>query len=324
MHLNVPSLRIDVSQRTFAVALWFDSPRCLQDEFANCPAGFRRLRTWLKRPGLRHLRVGLESTNVYGEALAEYLHGEGHEVYLLNPERTAHYARSIGQRNKTDPADAVTIARFMAQHEGTPWQPPPAEQRQLRSLMRTRAQLVLTRTQLTSQVRTADAVARPHLQKILTAIAAQLTAITRQLAQHLRAFPALGEDTRRLTTLKGVGLVTAAVVLAELPPITARSDPRAICAWAGLTPRRWQSGSSERPARLSRKGNAHLREALYMPAVVAKRYNPHLRAFAERLAAKGKSNRAILGAISHKMLRILVGLLRSKTDFDPNWSFQKA
>ena len=60
-----------------------------------------------------------------------------------------------------------------------------------------------------------------------------------------------------------------------------------------------------------------------MPALVAKRFNPLLRDFAARLAAKGKSPGAILGALAHKMLRILVGLLRTQTDFDPNWSYPK-
>ena len=107
------------------------------------------------------------------------------------------------------------------------------------------------------------------------------------------------------------------------PPVTAQTDPRTLCAWAGLTPRRCQSGNREGRAHLGRKGNAYVRQALFMPALVAKRYNPLLQRFAQELAERGKTNRAILGALSHKMLRILVGMLRTKTDFDPNWSPQK-
>ena len=126
---------------------------------------------------------------------------------------------------------------------------------------------------------------------------------------------------RRLRTLKGVGLTTAAIVVAELPPISNQTDPRAIAAWAGLTPRRWQSGTLEKPATLSRRGNTYLRQALYMPAIVAKRFNPLLANFAAGLTTRGKRNSAILGAISRKMLCILVAMLRDQTDFDPNWSF---
>jgi transposase len=267
--------------------------------------------------------VGLESTNQYWEALAQWLHEQGHHVYLLNPERVAHYARCLGQRNKTDPADAVTIARFIAHHEATPWLPPKPEQKTLRSLTRTRHQLIVCSTQLRNQLRTADSVARPHLEAVLQSVRQQLLVIAQQIAGHLHAHPHLAAQVRRLTTLKGVGLITAATVLAEAPPVTPQTDPRAICAWAGLTPKRRQSGRTEWPARMSRKGNIYLRQALYMPALVAKRYNPLLRDFALRLAANGKSHGAILGALAHKMLRILIGLLRTNTDFDPHWSPKK-
>lgn len=318
------TLGIDIAQRSFLAALRFDAQRCAKAQFDNTPTGFRKLGRWLKSHGMGPLRVGLESTNTFAEALAEWLHGQGHTVCLLNPERVACYARSLGQRNKTDPADAWTIAAFVATHEVGTWTPPAPEHRALRSLTRARLQLVATSTQLQLQLRTADAVARPHLQAVLTALHRQLATLLRQLKAHLRTFPALAVQVQRLMTCQGVGLVTAATVLAELPPITAQSDPRALSSWAGLTPHRHQSGNHELPARLSRKGNAYLRQALYMPALVAKRYNPLLRTFAERLKANGKTTNAILGALSHKMLRILVGLLRSNRDFDPNYLPKKS
>ncbi len=322
--MNTPSLGIDLAQHSFVAALWLDS-RCLgKAEFANHGGGFRKLRTWLQRHGVGQLRVGLESTSTFGEALAQWLYAQGHQVFLLNPERTNAYGRSLGQRNKTDPADAVTIAQFVARHDLTPWQPPAPEQKTLRSLTRARHQLVHTSTQLRLQLKTAEPVAQLHLQAVLAAVTHQLSELLRAIKAHLRAFPQLEEQVHRLMTVKGVGFITAAITIAELPPVTAASDPRALCAWAGLVPRRWQSGKSEGPTRLSRKGNVFLREALYMPALVAKRYNPLLRDFARRLALKGKSHGSILGALAHKLLRILVGLLRSKVDFDPNWSSAKS
>ncbi len=321
--MNTPVLGIDMAQLSFSVALWFDLQRVAKSRFDNTPHGFRQLERWLRQHFTGQLRVALESTNTYAEPLAQWLHQAGHQVHVLNPERIAHYARSLGQRNKTDPADAVTIARYIATHEATPWQPAPPEQLHLRSLTRTRHQLVSYANQLRNQLQTADAVARPHLQAVLATIDQQLKKLLREISAHLKKHPSLNEQVRRLRTCKGVGLVTAAITLAELPPVTAASDPRALCAWAGLTPKRWQSGQTEGRTRLCRKGNVYLRQALYMPALVAKRYNPTLRAFAQRLAENGKSTPAILGALSHKMLRILIGLLRSNTDFDPNWSLQK-
>jgi transposase len=321
--MNTPHLGIDIAQASFAAALRFDSQRVLKAEFPNHVGGFRKLKRWLQQHGVGPVVAGLESTNTYAEALAHWLYGEGHRVYLLNPERVACYARSVGVRNKTDSADAVVIAAFVAEHAGTPWQPPTPEQKTLRDLTRARAQIVAMQTQLRCQLKTATPAAAAHLQPLLQTLTAQLVKLGRDLTGHLRAHPQLHEQVQRLTTMKGVGLVTAATTVAELPPITAQSDPRSLCAWAGLTPRRRQSGKLELPSHLSRKGNSYLRRALFMPALVAKRYNPLLKTFAQKLADKGKSPGAILGAISHKMLRILVGLLRTKTNFDPNWSPKK-
>lgn len=322
--MNTPTLGLDIALRSFAAALWFGPKRCLQQEFKNNPSGFRQLQRWLKTHGVGPaLRIGVEATNTYADAVVEWLHGAGYTVYLLNPERTACYARCLGQRNKTDPADAITIAMYVAHHECTPWRPPLPEQKTLRSLTRTRHQLTATATVLSNQLRTATGPGRDALSAVLRTVRTQLAALLRAIRQHLREYPLLAEQVRRIMTMTGMGLITAAITLAELPPITADSDPRTICGWAGVTPCRSQSGQSEGRTHLSRKGNAYLRQALYMPALVAKRWNPLFKQFAERLAARGKSTPAILGAISHKMLRIIVGMLRSNTDFDPAWSAQK-
>ena len=114
-----------MAQKSFVAALWFDHRRVLKQEFANHAGGFRKLRTWLQRHFVGQLRAGVESTNTYADALLAWLYAQGHEVYLLNAEHVMHYARSKGQRNQTDPADAAIIAAFTATYEGTPWQPPP-------------------------------------------------------------------------------------------------------------------------------------------------------------------------------------------------------
>ena len=318
-----PCLGIDMAQASFVAGLWFDDRRILTAEFSNNPAGFAQLLRWLKRHGVRTLRVGIESTNTYGFALARWLHDRGFCVYILNPERTACYSRVRGQRNKTDPADARSIASFVAKEELTRWMPPSAEQQTLQELTRLRHQLVETCKRLMNQRRTAGPTAAAHLQPLIDALREQLKAIAAHIKRHLQEHPHLGEQVRRLMTLKGIGLITAAVVLAELPPIGPDTDPRAVCAWCGLIPQRWQSGQTELPSRLSKKGNSYLRQALFMPALVAKRHNPFLRCFAQRLLANGKRPSAVIGALSHKMLRILVGLLKHNRDFDPNWAFSK-
>ncbi len=313
-------LGIDLAKATFEAALLLDPLHALKAQFANSPAGFRRLARWLRTHGVRRVRLAVEATNTYAEALLEWAYNEGHEVFLLNPEQVAHYARSLGRRNKTDRVDAATIAMFIASHELTPWQPAPPEQKTLRSLTRARWQLVQLRNQLSNQLRTAAAAGATYLRATWQSVQTQLKAIERAIKVHVRQHAHLTEAVNRLRTIKGIGLITAATLIAELPPITPQTDPRTIAAWAGLTPCRRQSGNSEWPTRLSRKGNAYVRNALYMPALVAKRWNPLFKDFGQRLLDKGKTHGAVIGAVAHKMLRIVVALLRSNADFDPAWS----
>lgn len=306
---------------SFAACLWFSATSHAKAVFPNTRAGFRRLNSWIKSHGLSALRVGIECTNTYGQAVAQWLFDHGHQIYLLNPECTSHYAKARGQQNKTDPSDALNIAAFVALHELTAWQPPSPEQAALCALTRARADLVSQSQQLANQLRTAQPIVRPYLKDCLQFIKLQISQIEKKLRQHLKEYPHLHDKVQLLRSIKGVGWLTAVIAIAELPNIDQNTDARAICAWAGLIPKRWQSGKTELPSRLSKRGNKHLRQALFMPALVAKKYNPLLRAFAEKLRSKGKRPGAIVGAVAHKMLRIIVGLLKSNSPFDPNWSF---
>lgn len=250
-----PVLGIDIHLRTFMAVLWFGSGAGVRREFKNHAGGFRTLRTWLHQHFAGRVRVGVECTNIYADALAEWMHERGHEVYLLNAEHVAWFARGHGQRNKTDPVDALTIARFTAQYEGTSWTPPSPQQKALRSLTRARAQLIELRKILTSQCQTAAGPGGEHLKATLNAVVERIKAIERDLALFVKSEPTLRRAVAQLMTIKGVALATAAVVLAELPQITEASDPRTICGWAGLTPCRHQSGKTELPARISKRGN---------------------------------------------------------------------
>lgn len=321
--MNTPTLGIDLAAAQFEAAIWFDEKHSKRASFANHATGFEQLGQWLQSSGSGSWRVGLESTGHYGQALAHWLHEHGHQVHVINPERTAAYARSIGQRNKTDAADSVMIAAYTAKHALTRWSPASAEQDTLRAYTRTRHQLQQQRQQLANQRSSAPAAVLPVFEALIADFDRHLATLDEKIDQHLAAHAALAEQVERLCTVKGIGRRTATIAIAELPTIHAHTDARAICAWVGLTPKRHQSGRTEWRAHLSRKGNTYLRDALFMPALVAKRYNPVLKTFAQRLALRGKSNNSILGAIAHKLLRILVGILKSKTNFDPNRSSMK-
>jgi transposase len=121
-----------------------------------------------------------------------------------------------------------------------------------------------------------------------------------------------------LESIPGIGTRSARLLLAELGDITRFASSEALVAFAGLNPGRFESGTSvRRHSAMSRKGSPHLRHWLYMPAMVGVRFNPYLKAFYQRLTAKGKAKRLALTACMAKLLRIIYGVLASGKPFNP-------
>jgi len=110
-----------------------------------------------------------------------------------------------------------------------------------------------------------------------------------------------------LISIPGIAGSTAARILGEMPNITELRDVKAIAAYAGLSPRHYQSGSIEHRSPLAKSGNAHLRRALYFPAISAIRYNPSIRELAKRLSARGKTKMTIVAAAMRKLLTLPTG-----------------
>ena len=115
-------------------------------------------------------------------------------------------------------------------------------------------------------------------------------------------------------------MLTAAKLLGEIRAVTEFESARQLAAYAGLTPRNFVSGSSiHKKARLSKTGNAHLRKILYMPAVSARRWNPIIREFCQRLSLAGLTSLQQIGAAMRKLLHLAFGILKSGKPFDPNY-----
>jgi transposase len=131
----------------------------------------------------------------------------------------------------------------------------------------------------------------------------------------------LYEHYKLLCSIPAVGPILAASFLAEVPDVTFFENAGQLAAYAGLTPTQHDSGTSvHKKGKLSKKGNAHLRSALYMPALCAARYNPLIAAFVARLQANGKAKMTIVAAVMHKLLRLAYGVIKSGRPFDPNFA----
>lgn len=320
-------LGVDIAKDKFDCCLLVNGQR-FQLEFANRRRGFKQLLRWLEKAGAARAELWacMEATGIYGEALLEFLFQAGVRVSKVNPAQIKFYARSLLARHKTDRQDALVIAEFARERSASGqlrvWTPPSPAIARLRQLTRLLAARKGQRACERRRSKMVDPVLGAHTRAMLSAFQKQIDLIQAQIDALIASSEELKRRRDLLRSIPCVGPVTAQTVLAELPEQIANA--RAAAAYAGLTPRREDSGQKKGRARLSKTGNAHLRQALYMPAVSGRKTNPRLRACARRLAAKGKVPKQGIGACMHLLLRLCVGVIASGQRFDPNWKSDTA
>ncbi|NEQ48050.1 MAG: IS110 family transposase [Leptolyngbya sp. SIOISBB] len=312
-------LGIDISKSDFHVALLKSAKRSKYEHFSNDADGFEQLSQWLEQPGVGAVHACLEATSIYGHALALYLHQQGHRVSIVNPLRVKGYSKSQLSRTQSDRADAKLIAQFCRDLKPALWQPSATEVSQLQGSTRRLDALehMLTeeknRLKVTPQDFEADIVA--HIQFLQ----GQVETVKKRLHEHIQAHESLQHQQALLTSIVGVGERTAARVLAEIGAIEHFDSARQLAAFAGLTPQEHTSGTSvQGKTRLCKIGNRRLRKALYFPALTWWRRCPQARASGERLLAAGKAKMQVIGALMHKLIRVIYGILKSGKPFDPD------
>lgn len=314
---------IDVSKATLDIALQQAETTC-HFQVANTPNGFQQLRARLALCPFIAC-IGLEASGRYGEAVAGDLYAAGYAVSYINPKQIHDFAQVHLHYNKTDKQDALLIARFCQLHQPPLWQPAQPVyqqlQQQTRHLHTLQASQQQQRNRLQSGLKDATvcALIQAHIDFLSTQIQRLQQAIHDLINQHA----ALQYQHHLLLSIPGIADKTAAVLLAEIGDITRFNTARQLAAWVGITPRQFQSGTSvQRPSRISKQGNTHLRAALYRPAVSARRWNPACRRLAQRLQQRNKHGIAINIAVMRQLLHQVYGILKSGQPFDPNYQNQ--
>jgi len=313
---------IDVSKDTLDCHLMHGGRRQYR-EVGNTKDGFRRIHKWLKKQcGRERPHVCLEATGQYSDGVAEHLYDLHYPVSVVNPTQPKRFAQSMMRRNKTDKADAQVLALFCQATSPALWAPPPAHVQELRATTRRLDSLKEMRQQERNRLGAGelpDLVIESivvHLELLNEQIAVLDHAAQEQISQH----EDLREKRKLLVSIPGIGNLTAAKLIAEIPWNIEFESARQLAAYAGVTPSNHESGSSvHRRAYISKKGNVHLRKSLYMPALVAKTHNPLIAAFYERRIENGLSNKAAIVACMRKMLHIVYGVLEHGKPFDPNY-----
>lgn len=316
---SITIIGIDISKAKFD-AVVLTGGQTYRLTFANEPGGFKQLEHWLKKRKLAKVHVCMEATGRYGDELALYLHEHSYTVSMVNPKRIQAYAESQLRRNKTDELDATIIADFCRTQQPPAWEPPAPEVRELQMLTRHVEALVEMRTQEQNRLQSGvtATVVTTSLESHIHFLDEEIARLQRQINDHVSKHPDLKEQVDLVDSIPGIGPYTAAQLVAEIKTIDGFDNASELAAYAGLTPMHRRSGSSVRHrTKMSKIGNAHLRKALFFPAMTAMRHNPAVKALHDRLAQKGKPKMLILGAAMRKLLHIVYGVLKHRRPFDP-------
>jgi len=256
-------------------------------------------------------RVAVEATGGFETVIAAALAGAGLPLVILNPAQVRHFAQAIGQRAKTDPVDALVIARFV---EATKPELRPLADEATRLL----ANLVARRRQIIEMiVAERNRERRVEVKRIRKSIARLIAALEKELAEidaeidtGVRGSPARREREDLLASVLGVGAITARTLLAEMPELGAL-DKKKIASLAGLAPYARQSGQWKGKSMIA-GGRKDARSALFLAALSACRHNPALKAFRDRLVEAGEPKMVALIAAARKLLVILNAILRDR------------
>jgi transposase len=304
---------IDVASRNFVVA----TARC-EWVFDNDPAGHRQLVRKLTRGG-RQARVVLEATGIYHLDLALALdEAQAIEVMVANPRAVRDFGRARFQRSKTDRTDAKVLLAFAEHMPFVTWQPPAPEILALRAVARRITALTATAAQERNRLHAArHDVIREDIETHLSELEQRMERLQSEALALLDGSPRLRRRFDHLCSVKGIATTSAIRILAELAVLPDDMTVRQWVAHAGLDPRHVESGTSiAKPPRISKVGNRHIRAALYMPALVAIQYEPHVAAFYEALLARGKKPLQAIVAVMRKLLHAIYGMFQNDADFD--------
>jgi transposase len=319
-------LGIDISKATFHYCLQLQRDRSVSKiaagSWSNHPTDITRFTAHLQTLiGQAPLHAGMEATGRYGHNLFLALHEAGARVSVINPAQVKFFARSLNRRGKNDPMDASLLALYVREREPRAILPLDDATATLKEMVGEIDSLVAESVRISNRItevaKTCKDVA-DSLRRRKNLVATEITKLEKAILELIKSQPHMAQQHRLLCSIKGIAARTAARVLAHLGG-KVFSSARQLAAYAGVTPRENTSGTSlNGKTRMSKQGNARLRCALYIPALVFWKHCPQVKLWADAIAVRTNSKKAALGAVMRKLTHVIFGVLKHNTPFDPS------
>jgi transposase len=257
--------------------------------------------------------IVVEATGGYQRAVVEALFMAGLPVAVVNPARVRQFARACGLLAKTDKLDAQVLAVFGQRVQPRRYEGKSEAEKQLSALLVRRKQLEQMLKAEQNRLRTISPSLRGSVERIIAMLKEEKKRIDEQIQEFLKEQKAWQEQTKILGSAPGVGPVTTATLLAELPEL-GKMDRKKIAALVGVAPMNYDSGR-KRGYRKTKGGRGDVRSVLYMSTLVATRYNPVIQSQYQQMLKRGKLKKVALTACMRKFLTILNAMVRDQQPF---------
>ena len=295
--------------------------------FANSYKGFNEFLIWTKnkRKSSDTVYFTLEATGVYYEGLAYFLWKEpDFKVYIVLPNKVKNYSKSLDFKSKTDRIDAQILSRFGLERELRIWQPISGNLLELKQLTRERDMLVRNRTATANQLHAAEHQGKPNKKSInrtkkhIVFLDKQVKEIEKEIKIIVNQDDKLKKKFAYLQSIPGVGLLTIATIVAETNGFETFTSIKQLTSYAGLDVRIVESGKWKGESHISKRGNSHIRKALYMPSLARISCDKSAKQFYQNLKERKAKAMIALVAVQRKMLALMFSLWKNETMYNGN------
>lgn len=329
-------LGVDISMDSFDVNLHFLTDdfkkKCVGSrKFENNMKGYNDLNLWVKKRKDDNLALSavIEFTGVYYECLAHYLRDQRYIVHMVIPSKAKKYIESLSKCSKTDKLDAQSLAWMGLERDLRRWEPISKNFLELRHLTREREELLKEKTIVNNRLHAMKKGYSPSLKAIqryeerVALIKDQIDDVEADIKMFIKEKPLLNEKVKKIITIPGVGITTAATIIAETNGFSAILNQKQLTSYAGYDVKFNESGKFKGRTKISKQGNAHIRRVLHFPAQTAIIHNAPLSTFYQRVNAN-KIKPMIGGvAVQRKLLCLTYAIWKTDRVFDPKYEITK-
>ncbi len=333
MEIIKQAIGIDVSKDTLALS--YGTLNINQEQLITKPItvdnnqkGFEELMSFVKKNKVTSeapLYFVMEATGVYYENLAYFLTEKHQKVIVMLPNKTKNYSKTLDIKSKTDKLDAQMITQFALERKMQLWKLPSPIMKTLKSLTREYHSIKTMAAQVKNQLHAKEYSYQPlkqslkRSQTVLSVFQKQLREIEQQIKELVEKDFDLNDRINKISKIEGVGFITIVSIIAETNGFALIENTKQLASYAGLDVVYNESGLKKHKTSISKKGNRFLRQAVYMPAISACRYNPKLKQLYIRLVSKKNIKKVAIIAVARKLLILIYTIFKKNVDYISNY-----